>query len=66
MASHVVLWIAVELEFGLESRTTLLCYRDINNLDVLLRLLLVHPGVLDLMNNVQSLRSSAEYGMFLV
>ena len=43
-----------------------LCYRDVDDLDVLLRLLLVHPGILDLMNNVESLCSSAEYGVFLV
>lgn len=43
-----------------------LCYRDIDDLNILLRFLLVHPGVLDLMDNVESLRSSAEYGMFPV
>ena len=43
-----------------------LCYGDIDDLNVLLRLLFVHPSILDLMNNVESLRSSAEYCMFLI
>jgi hypothetical protein len=41
-------------------------HRDIDNFDILLWLLLVHPRVLDLMNNIQALDSSAKNGMFAI
>lgn len=40
--------------------------RDINDLNVFLRLLLVHTAILNLVNNIESLGSSTEYRMFLV
>lgn len=38
----------------------------VDDLDILLRLLLVHPSILDLVNNVKSLISPSENGVLLV
>lgn len=43
-----------------------LCHGDIDNLDILLRLLLIRLRILDLMHHVQALYRSPEDGMFVV
>lgn len=43
-----------------------LCYRDIDNLDILLRLFFVHFCVFDLVNNIQALDSSSKNRVLVV
>lgn len=51
---------------GYLNRLASLCDRDANDLDILLRLLLVHFCVLDLMHDVHALDCSSEDGVLVV
>lgn len=41
-------------------------YRDVNNLNILLGLLLVRFGILDLMHDIQTLNRSSENGVLII
>jgi hypothetical protein len=52
---------------AMQSQLTIhLRYRDRDNLDILLRLLLIHLGILNLMHNVQALNRSSEDSMLII